>query len=228
MAAQRSVGRFCSVVTKDLTSLALIDAANLGEGAQVFVLSNSRSYRLVFALLGSFLPVTVSAPGVGTWIQENAENDQAYFIYATAPSGAVSIIQNTWHALPTGTGLYAQAGTKACWSFNSTTGVATYTGPAATFQITATFSLDMSVANEAWECDISRDGASIGGTSQLSTCVRDYSGTVGSICCSVLSPPVTMLPATAVTFQGIVRDLSGNANMSISKFQMFFQLLADK
>lgn len=225
MTAQRSVGRFCSVVTNDLASLAAVDAADLGIGAEVFVLSNARSYRLSPLVLATASPVAVAALGaVGTWIQENAAADQSYFIYSTSQSATTATVVNTWHALPSAASGYQADSAKAFWSLNTTTGIITYNGPTAVFLVQANVSFLGSESNQGWEFSVTRNSALNGTTFTDALSGRTDTDTPGFGFCSVLSKAI-IVPA-GTTYQTVLRCLSGpTSSFRIEKYQLSFQLL---
>lgn len=225
--SQRSVGKFCSVLTNDLTSLSLMDAINLGNGAQVFVISNTRSYRF-FA--GSGLttksPVVIAdSGGAGAWIQENAVNDQTFFIEETATGIAGTFTLGVWRALPTAN-TYAQAAAKACWAC-STAGVVTYSGPTAVFQMSANFyGANLLSQQHIWQFDLSRNGVGIGGSLDFTTSQQQGGDSTGGAFCSHLSPPITLVAGD--TLQHIMRATDATATFQLQKYQACFQLLPDR
>ncbi len=226
MAAQRSVGRFCSVLTKDLTTLANINATNLGSGAEVFVLSTARSYRLIPSVLGTHSPVTIAAAGgAGTWVQVNAINDQSFFIFALTSTANIFPTINVWSALPTFSGgQYGADAAKAFWSLDAPSGVVTYNGPTAVFLVQANISFFGQAPLESWEFSLSRNGALNGTTSADALSSRADTDEADLGFCSIISP-VTITPA-GTTYQTVVRplDSSGTA-FRLTKYQLSFMLL---
>lgn len=224
MPAQRSVGRFCSVVTNDLVTLANLDAVDLGIGAEAFVLSNSRSYRLSAAVLSNASPVAIAAlGGAGTWIQENAIADQTFFIYATAASSFITSVVNTWHAFPSAVSLYASSATKAFWTLDTTTGAITYNGPTAIFLASANISFVANAVAQSWEFSLTRNGAIIGTTSADPLSSRVDVDNVGFGFASTISTN-TIVPA-GTTYQSAFRCLDAGTGFRILKYQLCFQLL---
>lgn len=225
MTAKRSVGRFCSTTTKDLTSLFLLDAANMGFGAQALVLSTGRSYRFLDSAVATFSPVTVRASdNSGTWFQEDAIYDQSFYIYARSASNFVSVTQNVWSALPSGIGLYASVDSAACWSVNSSAGIATYNGPTAQFMVQARLSLgtDSELA-DSYEFDLARNGTVIGTTSPSASSTRTDGSDNGALWCAYMHTIVATPAGT--TYQMVMRDLDHNRLIFIEKFQISFTLL---
>lgn len=229
--SQRSVGKFCSVETDTLLTLANVDASDLGNGAQIYVVSNNRSYRFV---LGSVFPtkspVTVAAADAsGTWFQENAIGDQSFFIEQISSAGDFSGTINTWHAMPTGVTRYAQDSARACWAVNVSNGIVTYSGPTATFLVQARFSMVLNDVITTYEFDLSRNGAALDTTLSFPT-----SSKAGSVLepepqlsrplfCAHLSTPIVMV--SGQTLQHILRDTSTTALYEMDLYQASFTLL---
>lgn len=225
MSSQRSVGRFCSVTTQDLLSLAALDAVNMGFGAQALVLSTGKSYRLLNSSFATLSPVTIRATdNSGTWFQEDADFDQAFFVFAAGASASVSVVQNIWHALPTGSGLYAQDAAAACWSVSTTTGIVTYNGPQAKFMARADLSLGVTAeVAKSWEFDLSRNGALIGTTSTLASSTKVDSSIIGALWCSYMFPVIITPPGTS--YQMVLRTTDIGVPVSLLKYQFSFQLM---
>ncbi len=228
MPAYRSVGRFCSTVTKDITSLALLDANDLGFGAEAVMLSTGKRYRLGQPTFGTIYPVSVQASDAfGTWYQEDAVNDQTLFVNSVAGSifTPVGPSGNTWISMPTGTGCYAAPVAKACWSLNTTTGVVTYTGPTASFVFKARFSMHVSYAGSGqyWEFDLTRNGAGIGSTVTLPTSVRAIDNPGGDLYAALVSPPLSVVSGD--TLQYITRPIGFGSITTVLHYQACYQLL---
>ena len=225
MPAQRSVGRFCSLITKDLTSLATLDAADLGTGAQAYVVSTRRSYRLdLSSSFGNFSPLSIAALGGGTWFQEGPVKDQAAFQESVTTSNDNTLTVNTWRALPSQGGLYSLVTpTSTGWDSNTTTGIFTYSGPPRTFLVTGVFCVQLLDHADTWEFDLSQNGTFIGGTTSFPSSVQSAANNTGLI---FATHSYVIAMVAGLTLQHIIRQITGTGGFfNLVKYQAFCELL---
>ncbi len=141
MPNRRSSGSFCSFVvdvvsggTAAQTTLVGLDVAALGNGAEVFVLSNGFAYRYSSTSSQTTVGSTFVQPttGGGCWIKQNSAAD-----FAAEFRGGVSLLGSTasptgltWTAIVAGANHFAaDTITSSFWGIDTTLGTIAYSGP---------------------------------------------------------------------------------------------------
>lgn len=237
MTAQRSVGKFCSVVVATLSgafdSVATLPSAKLGDGAECYCLANKKIYRYdASATLTSTLSPNyiTAATGGGAWVMVDAGDSSASQIYGTsalASASAVATVANTWQYMDAGVGFYSQdsAITSPLWTLATATGNLTYNGATGKkFNVTINLSLVSSLSTPAFNLDLDfvENGALVGGTTAtFSSSTAGFTVGPFSTTRCYISYTVGFAATSAAIYSAIFRPVSGNVgNVQINRFKM--------
>lgn len=236
MSAQRSVGKFCSVVVSFLSSsnfdsVTTLDAAKLGNGAECYCLENQRVYRYDSAstLTSTLSPLYITAAtGGGAWVMLEAGAYSALEAYGTTNMAGAPLIATTpnlWGALPSGTNFYTKDVNAPFWFVNTLTGVVTYSGPTGKlFSATINLSVvsDVSPAGFLLDLDLVENGGLLGTTTATITSeTAGFTPAPFGTTRAYLSYVSLLSGTNGHTYQPAIRPVTGSiGNIGVNRYKL--------
>lgn len=208
-------------------SLEGLGTAELPQGALAFVTVTRASYHLdkPSTVTPTSDGAIVAAKNGGNWVLFDGPLDprvtQAVGTASLAGSAAFAVVQNTWTALPSGSGFYApEPAASGVFSLNATTGVITYLGAAGRYRVSITVTVASANAADNVELAVSPSPTIIGTTT--------FQDTAGSIFVAAttgeqITTSRVLTLANGDTLQAAVRNLTGAHNLTVSHLNITFQ-----
>lgn len=159
-------------------SLANLSTHELPNGAEAYVTETLSAYRLDKTLTTApgaapDFVTPVAGPGIWVLVPGGSARGIAHFNgnAAFASADPQTVVQNTWHALPSDAPTVLYVGFGDFWAISPTTGVLTYSGPDdSRFLVTSNFSAFAdSEGTEIVDVELAIDGALLGTTTSVYT-----------------------------------------------------------
>jgi hypothetical protein len=210
----------------DGDSLDQLNSAQIPDGAYVSIASTGVLYRYSLSSTASTTnnggAVVAPPNGVGRYIIQLSSSGDPRNVQVTgtaALTGATSVTDDTWIATPSGANFYAAAN-EGAWTGNTTTGLATWSGPVTQILARGIASLASSVAAQSLELAFSLNGAGIGTTGAFNdSAVASVPPTTAGLAISLVTQRiVTVGPGS--TLQLMMRDTSASNTITLSKLNV--------
>jgi hypothetical protein len=207
----------------DGDSLDQLNSFELPDGMLVSVISQGALYR--FELSSTATPsstvgnVVAPAAGPGRFVlipggggASAILSEQISGTALLAAAAAFAVVQNTWIAIPGGTGFYT-APTGGVFTPNSSTGTLTYAGPDASYRISATATIESGTAAD--EVDLAIDTL---GTLAATTTFVPSAGVTNALATAPGASVSTSVIRTlhdGNVIQALVRNVTGAHNLTV-------------
>lgn len=228
MTTQQSAVALRLIIVADVTgvdgdSLDQLSSYELPDGMLVSVIATASIYRLdKLSAQAATAGIVVPGAGPGRFVFVNGLGASPFATQVTGTvslSGATAETDDTWIALPSGSGFYSATG--GGWSVNTTTGVATYHGPPGLqFRVSVGATIASAVAAQSVEIASDRNGIFVGTTTFLGYAgVANVSPTTVGLG-SYVHSELLITPAVGDTVNPIMRDTSASNNITVSHVNM--------
>lgn len=169
--------------------------------------------------------------GAGRWLVvgggfgTDPRSAQAQGTAALQASSSFAVAQDTWIALPSGSGFYGAGDASTYWVLDTTTGIYTYNGPSgAAYVCRASATVASATAAEVVEFALMTGTNSVIGatTFQGSAGRTTVDTTTGGLGAQV-STQRTQVMTHGDTFFGAIRNRSGAHNLTVTQYNLLLQ-----
>ncbi len=235
MNTQRAAVALRQIIVGALTSphgdsLQGINTHPLPDGAEAYVTATRATYRLNKSLTPSVTDLSPAlinpSAGPGVWVLQgsSATSWSGAEIFGNEDFSAATAVPvlNTWRALPSGSALYeASAAGSPAWELDPDTGILTYSGAPAVYEITASAACysvgEGSGLSDLIDLTVSQNGDWIGATTDDFQSTQTQTGT-GEAEVQILSLTRVVGVEPADTIQHVFRNLTGTSSVGFTRY----------